>query len=721
MEQPNATENLGIADAETDAKPDGEPDAEHEPEPDSRLERQNYPEGFCPWGQRSPSIMLEFIRNPVSPQIPGHYGREVEKDLYKIDHEGLPFKWVSDVVHGGNTMVDIYRGDPAKPEFKKPLIFVVKRVWNNDMDASRKLFDQEWKITKDLRHPHITAFVIAYEHQARLYLAFYPVARCDLGKFMEHMKANIKDPIVRGSLYRKMYPRCRPLSSESSDFSEHGVMADIKEHYGAYEVKAPLWPLDLDLQGKQVLLRRFFGCLCKALNYLHKTCNIRHKDIKPANILIDESGSVLITDFGISRRFPEDASHMTRKHQHHSERYASPEMLANKERDDSSDTFSLGCVFLEMASLLLGFEIEGDSGLHNHFEHVVNEQSLFTAYAHQLPKVQSWTQKLRDAHSDPSKQQNLTEPGSAVVEAHAESSAWIGLVIKSLDQIERMLSEKKEARPDLDKLWKTFKEISPDKHCEDCMWEPPPQQKENARISRYQRTIIERKITRSPDAAARQRLSLPAISEDLTRTRSIPPPNQVKGSIPMPLGMSQENLSNLSQASLSNPIQPSYTPVAPFTNQSSPPSQLRRPSSIPFATSASTPDAVKTPAPGLSPKTLIASLPAQDRTDSIHRDDGATTSTVLASKSSDQLPQPSAAEAKQEAKSDKPSDDTYVISYDKRKKRVNFLQYGAIASKHSHQIAAICSSSHHSQVTIRASTNCPDLAKRSRYPLTKRK
>ncbi|KAH7130766.1 kinase-like domain-containing protein [Dendryphion nanum] len=53
---------------------------------------------------------------------------------------------------------------------------------------------------------------------------------------------------------------------------------------------------------KHPTVQKFFGCLANALYYLHSK-NIRHRDIKPGNILIHQ-GNVLIKDFGLSRGHP---------------------------------------------------------------------------------------------------------------------------------------------------------------------------------------------------------------------------------------------------------------------------------------------------------------------------------------------------------------------------------------------------------------------------------
>ncbi len=61
-----------------------------------------------------------------------------------------------------------------------------------------------------------------------------------------------------------------------------------------------------------------------------------------------------MTDFEISKQFDLDVSHDTKEDRWYSHKYCSPEMADDKIRGDASDVFSLGCVFLEMATLLLG-------------------------------------------------------------------------------------------------------------------------------------------------------------------------------------------------------------------------------------------------------------------------------------------------------------------------------------------------------------------------------
>jgi serine/threonine protein kinase len=106
-----------------------------------------------------------------------------------------------------------------------------------------------------------------------------------------------------------------------------------------------------DLTSMQVVLKCAFGCLLAGLAFMHEK-KVRHKDIKPGNILIHH-GTVLYTDFGCSfdsSSFPRSTtegvpSFLTK-------RYSSPELLMHEPRNSKSDVFSLGCVFIEILAAL---------------------------------------------------------------------------------------------------------------------------------------------------------------------------------------------------------------------------------------------------------------------------------------------------------------------------------------------------------------------------------
>jgi hypothetical protein len=100
-------------------------------------------------------------------------------------------------------------------------------------------------------------------------------------------------------------------------------------------------------------LRTFFGCLARALAFLHEQ-NIRHKDIKPSNILV-HGGNVLFTDFGLAYDFTDkDGSTTAGMMNGMTPRYCAPEVANYEPRNTSSDIWSLGVVFLEMTAVLKG-------------------------------------------------------------------------------------------------------------------------------------------------------------------------------------------------------------------------------------------------------------------------------------------------------------------------------------------------------------------------------
>lgn len=99
------------------------------------------------------------------------------------------------------------------------------------------------------------------------------------------------------------------------------------------------------------VLNQAFGCLASGLAFIHKQ-TIRHKDIKPQNILIHQD-CVIYTDFGIALDTSQlDNTTTDGTAQAFTFRYCAPEVAQSDKRNRKSDVFSLGCVFTDILSVL---------------------------------------------------------------------------------------------------------------------------------------------------------------------------------------------------------------------------------------------------------------------------------------------------------------------------------------------------------------------------------
>lgn len=142
---------------------------------------------------------------------------------------------------------------------------------------------KEVEILKRLSHVHIVQLVGTYVQQKYLGILLYPVAVCDLHTLFEDVEAWSKAVAANGN-----DSSVTRLESFDSD-AKARLMA---LHYDFPEGGGGSWA--------SIVYSRI-GCLVSAITYLHDQ-QIRHKDLKPSNILLS-ADRLWLTDFGSSTDF----------------------------------------------------------------------------------------------------------------------------------------------------------------------------------------------------------------------------------------------------------------------------------------------------------------------------------------------------------------------------------------------------------------------------------
>ena len=170
--------------------------------------------------------------------------------------------------------------------------FALKKIsrtgFFKDDEEGISLFANELDILKSLSHRHIVKLVGSYTDRDCIGILMLPVADMNLAQFLR-----------------------KGLSSQ-------------------------------DREDRNIKLRSFFGCIATAIDYLHRNekKKVRHKDIKPENILVKDY-SVFIADFGTSHAWAgENVSGMTEGTQ----KFFTPKYIAPEARYGVSERHSHLCL-----------------------------------------------------------------------------------------------------------------------------------------------------------------------------------------------------------------------------------------------------------------------------------------------------------------------------------------------------------------------------------------
>ncbi|RLM91498.1 hypothetical protein C2845_PM08G22520 [Panicum miliaceum] len=186
-------------------------------------------------------------------------------------------------------------GTVYKGYLKDGRVVAVKRLYNNSYRRVEQ-FQNEAGILSGLRHPNLVMFYGCTPSTSRELLLVY-------------------------------------------EFVANGTVADHLHGHRAPE-RALSWPLRLSIAVESAA----------ALTYLHAIePPVVHRDVKTTNILLDADFHVKVADFGLSRLFPLDVTHVSTAPQG-TPGYVDPEYHQCYQLTDKSDVYSFGVVLVELIS-----------------------------------------------------------------------------------------------------------------------------------------------------------------------------------------------------------------------------------------------------------------------------------------------------------------------------------------------------------------------------------
>ncbi|PVI08063.1 kinase-like protein [Periconia macrospinosa] len=302
------------------------------------------------------------------------------KHCHFKEGEPLPFEPKGIIGRGACGQVDKVLSTISFREYARKIVHR-SEVFRGAQKEQVKRFIAEIQVLKRLKHHHIVEFVGSYTDAKYIGLIMSPVAEMDLSAYLA--RCNVSN-----------YPE----------------------------------------------LRTFFGCLATALEFLHLQ-KVRHKDIKPGNILVHHD-KVLFADFGLSFDFTDANGSTTTGMTWKTPRYCAPEVAEYDPRNTSSDVWSLGVVYMEMAAVLKGKTIpDMDDFLREHGSQQTHIRANMAGLLELVAMLEgtgqpsdnivfSWTRKMLVI------EQRLRPTASSLVEliVESENPAFCGICCKSPEE-----------------------------------------------------------------------------------------------------------------------------------------------------------------------------------------------------------------------------------------------------------------------------------------------
>lgn len=131
---------------------------------------------------------------------------------------------------------------------------------------------------------------------------------------------------------------------------------------------------DMLVQGGRlpaVALRPIAAAMLRALAYLHSRLHVVHRDVKPANVLVNRAGEAKLADLGVSSQLADSLANCqswvgTMK-------FMSPERLRGEPYSYCSDTWSLGLSLFECVTGAFPYQCDGKPCFWDLLDNIVHQ------------------------------------------------------------------------------------------------------------------------------------------------------------------------------------------------------------------------------------------------------------------------------------------------------------------------------------------------------------
>jgi serine/threonine protein kinase len=232
----------------------------------------------------------------------------------------------------------------------------------------------------------------------------------------------LRDELAGNELYRRRFEREARIASEL--VHEHVVpVVDFGEASGrlylaARYVRGVSLSERIDSQGVLSVAEalRLASDLAGALEALHAR-GLVHRDVKPANVMIDERGAAALTDFGLARGLADTV--LTEPGVVvGTVDYLAPELIQGQRADGASDVYALGCLLYE--SLAGASPFAGRPFVQTLVAHVRDQPRDLHELRDDVPESVSWA-VLKALAKDPAQRPPTATAYARLLRASAQT------------------------------------------------------------------------------------------------------------------------------------------------------------------------------------------------------------------------------------------------------------------------------------------------------------